>query len=178
MGGILTRDPTVLALDKLDTIIELLLYMNGLRSLDELRSPDMSRSPIALQEMTNMLQELCLASVMPSAPERVEEFAVGNTEVTLARNDSRPLVRVEVTNDDVAQPLWVSKTGVLVTTGRIILAQTTAAFVLPVGEVIAGICQIPAISVRVSYGYDFYMILDEVRKRQREGEMSWRITDY
>lgn len=171
------RDPLALLNDKLETVIDLLRYGLGLKplygSLTE-EEMDLSRSPASLQETSNMLQELFLASVMPSAPQRTEEFTVGATQEILARNDSRPLIRVEVTNDDVAQPLWVSQTGVLVATGRIILAQQTAAFVLPEGEELAGICVIPAISVRVSYGYDFYMRLDAMRQRQREGDRSWR----
>ena len=169
-----TRDPLALLNDKLETVIDLLSYGLGLPPVyGTLPDLDMSRTPVALQETTNMLQELCLASVMPSAPQRTEEFTVGATQVILARNDSRPLIRVEVTNDDVAQPLWVSQIGVLVATGRIILAQQTAAFVLPEGEQLAGICAIPSNSIRVSYGYDFYMRLDAMRERQREGDRSW-----
>jgi hypothetical protein len=161
-----------LLLDKADTMIDLLRYIAGFDPI-YMQDVDMSKSPAALTQTTNMLQELCLAASMPSAPQRTEEFTVGNVQVVLAQNESRPLIRVEVTNDDVAQPLWVSQIGVLVATGRVILAQQTAAFVLPEGQRLAGICVIPNISVRVSYGYDFFSILDNMRRRQLEGERQW-----
>lgn len=169
------RDPVAQLNDKLETIIELIRYALGFET-QYMDDADMARSPVALSETSNMLQELLLASLMPSAPESTEEFAVGNIEVTLAENESLPLVRVEVTNDDVAQPLWVSHEGVLVATGRIIMPQTTEAFVLPEGERLAGICVIPAVSVRVSYGYDFYNILNKIRQRERAGERTWTVT--
>lgn len=169
MGEGQPRDPLAILVDRMDVIIDLLRVQVGMRPkyVAELQTV---RSPALLQQDQNLLMELMLAATIPSAPESTEEFTVGILEVELARNESLPLMRVEVTNDNVAMPLWVSaKRGVLVTTGRVILAQVTTPFVIAQGHSLWGICPLPNASIRVSRAFDFYNILDGMRNRAREG---------
>lgn len=165
MGG--ARDPLAIIVDRLDIIIDLLGLQVGVepKYVRELRQ---LTSPVQIQQDTNMLMEMLLSALVPSAPESTEEFTVGVAEVRLAQNESQPMMRVEITNDNVAMPLWITgKQGVLVTTGRIILAQTTAVFVLPLGHSLWGICPIPNASIRVSRGFDFFNILKAIREREQ-----------
>ena len=163
----LPRDPQAILWDKLDQIIDLLRFSVGMNPVDMRAFEDML-PPTALQEEGNLLLELMVAASLPSAPERVEGYQVGNVEVQLAQNESTPLMRVEVTNDNVAQPLWVAQRGVLFTTGRQIVALQTQAFVIPQGSALFGICAIPFINVRVSIGFDFYQLLDSIKQQRRQ----------
>ncbi len=161
-GNDFAREPLSLILDRLDTIADLLRFQMGLKP--ERLIVENIQSPVQIDQDRNMLLELFLAASLPSSPGTVEEFTVTNVEVQLAINQSIPLQRVSITNDNVAQPLWVTgKKGVLVTTGRLILPQETEDFVIPDGHSLWGICAIPNISVRVSTGYDFYRMLASMR---------------
>lgn len=163
----LNQDPTALMLDKLDRIIDLLRVQIGLRPSAELDEQVKGiKTPSDLIRDQNLLMELMIAAVLPSAPSLTETYQVTSTETCIASNESIPLMRVDVTNDNVAQPCWVSKKGVLTTSGRRIRAQDTVSFVLPQGAQLYAICAIPWISVRVSIGYDFYAILDQFRARR------------
>ena len=95
-----------------------------------------------------------IAASLPSAPENVQTITVGTTEVLLASNESQPLMRVDVTNLNVAQPLILSKKGVVISTGGLILARQTQAYVLPQGSSLYGIVALGTIIVTVGYGYD------------------------
>jgi len=163
------QDPTLMLLDKMDQIIDLLRIQVGLQPATA-RITQESRgiqTPVELMKRQNLLSELMLAAVLPSAPALTETYRVTPSEVCIASNESIPLMRVEVTNDNVAQPCWVSKKGVLTTSGRRIRAQETVPFVLPNGSQLYAVCAIPWISVRVSIAYDFYAILDQIRSRAR-----------
>lgn len=165
----LAASPTALLLDKLDQVIDLLRIQVGLDPVTDSISRQIRgvKTPSELLKEQNLLTELMLAAVVPSAPALTETYRVTSSETCIASNESIPLMRVEVTNDNIAQPCWVSKKGVLTTSGRRIRAQETVPFVLPRGTQLFAICAIPWISVRVSIAYDFYAILDQIRARGR-----------
>lgn len=148
--------------DKLETIIELLQIQIGMAPTEQLvaQYPDLGAlfragdTTMAQASRTNRAIELMLAAALPSAPENVQTYTVGTTEVQLASNMSTPLMRVDVTNLNVAQPLLVSKKGVVPTAGAIILARGTKPFVLPIGAEIYGIVALGNILVTVGFGYD------------------------
>jgi hypothetical protein len=84
---------------------------------------------------------------------------VGTVEELLQNNESQALMRVDVTNLNVAQPLVVSKRGVTAVSGIQVLARQTMPFVLPRGSQIFGIVALGTIQVTVSEGYNIQPML-------------------
>lgn len=159
------RDLNALILDRLDMLVDMGMVNLGLKPQF---SPTMMRAPVGSRELDLMVSEMLLAASLPSAPQLTEEMPVTTVASRLVINESLPLMRVVITNDDGAQPLWISKKGVLRATGRVILAQQSIPFVLPEGGEIWGVCPVPFISVRISLSWDFYNILRGVRRRVKE----------
>lgn len=95
-----------------------------------------------------------VAASLPSAPLNVRTVTVPTTEILLAANESQPLMRVDIHNLNVAQPLIVSKRGVGPTIGVQIIARQTRAFVLPSGSQLYGVVLLGSILVTVSEGYN------------------------
>jgi len=168
MGGVKAGDVSLATLDKLETIIQLLRMMVGAPPTETFASqyPDLAElfarggTLGERQRKTNKLLELITAADLPSAPEHVQTYNVGTAEVLLASNQSRPLMRVDVTNLNVAQPLLVSKKGVIPSAGGMITARQTASYVLPIGAELWGIVNLGAIIVTVGIGYDIRPILE------------------
>lgn len=102
--------------------------------------------------------DILVAQSLPGSPETTEEVTVfggaGIPPTLLVKNDSVPLLRVNITNDDPAQPLWVGNANVLTTMGRVVLAQTTIPYNMPLGAEVWGICAVGFISVRIERCYD------------------------
>lgn len=153
--------PASLLFDKLDTIIDLLKAQLGAAVSPALieRYPDL-RDVQGGVSRTNRILEYLLVAALPSGPEQVIPVTVGVVPEPLAVNESQPLMRVTVTNLDVAQPLLVSKQGVTLLTGQIILARATATFVLPPGGELWGLVALANINVSVGVGYDMQPILE------------------
>lgn len=159
--------PGAILFDKLETIIELQRILIGLPPSQQIiaQYPDIGDlydrkgTSAAQAARTNKALELMLAAVIPSAPENVQTYTVGTTEVLLASNMSTPLMRVDVTNLNVAQPLLVSKKGVVPTAGAIILSRGTKPFVLPIGAELYGIVNLGNILVTVGTGYQFEPVI-------------------
>ncbi len=166
-GLIPQGDPGAILYDKLETVIELLGVMVGLAPTDSLvqQYPDLGElfarggTPGALARRHNKALEIMLAASLPSAPENVQTYVVGTAEERLASNMSQPLMRIDVTNLNVAQPLLVSKKGVVPSAGGIILARETKTFVLPNGSELWGIVALGTIIVTVGYGYDIQPVI-------------------
>lgn len=160
-------DPAMILYDKLETIIELLRVQIGLAPSSALvaQYPDLGAlfargGTAAVQSSrTNKALEIMLAASLPSAPQNVQTYTVGTAEVLLASNQSMPLMRIDVTNLNVAQPLLVSKKGVVTSAGGIILARDTKNFVLPHGSELWGIVALGTILVTVGVGYDIQPII-------------------
>lgn len=102
--------------------------------------------------------DILAAQSLPGSPEVTEEVTVfggaGVAPTLLVKNDSVPLLRVNITNDDPAQPLWCGTANVLPSMGRVVIAQTTIPYVLPLGAEVWGICAVGFISVRIERCYD------------------------
>lgn len=140
-------DPVALVLDRLETIIELLARIAASEGLD-------LRKLEAIGRRQSLLLEYMAAASLPSAPMNVRTITVPTSEVLLASNESQPLMRVDVHNLNVAQPLLVSKRGVSATTGIQILGRQTRPFVLPAGSQLYGVVLLGSILVTVSESYD------------------------
>ncbi len=163
-------DPVVLVLDRLDTIIDLLGISIGLSP-----SPDATRyfpglerllqsgqTPAEQARHANRLLEYLVAASLPSSPQNARAVTVGTTEELLASNESQPLMRVDISNMNVAQPLVVNKRGVSVNSGIQVLARQTIPFVLPPGAQIYGIVALGTILVTVTDGFDMRPMLDSL----------------
>jgi len=150
-----------LVLDRLERIIELLGVIAGAQGAE-----DDSGSALSMLVEVNRRQmtllEYMVAAGLPSAPLNVRTITVPTTEILLANNESQPLMRVDIHNLNVAQPLIVSKRGVSATAGSEILARQTQAFVLPAGSQIYGVVLLGTILVTVSEGYDIRSMLDSM----------------
>ena len=164
---IMQGSPAAILFDKLEVLIELQKIQLGLPPSSQIvaQYPDLGElytskgTPADLARRTNKAMELMLAATIPSAPENVQTYTVGTTEVLLASNMSTPLMRVDVTNLNVAQPLLVSKKGVVPTAGAIILSRDTKPFVLPIGAELYGIVNLGNILVTVGTGYQFEPVI-------------------
>ncbi len=160
-------DPAMILYDKLETIIGLLRVQIGLAPSSALvaQYPDLGElyargGTAAIQSARfSKALEIMFAASLPSAPENVQTYTVGTTEVLLASNMSMPLMRIDVTNLNVAQPLLVSKKGVVSSAGAIILARNTKDFILPNGSELWGIVALGNILVTVGIGYDIQPII-------------------
>jgi len=153
--------PAAILFDKLETIIQLLQIQIGLPPSAELvgQYPELGelynrgQTNAAQAIKTNKILELLVAASLPSAPENVQTYTVGIVEELLASNMSSPLMRVDITNLNVAQPLLVSKKGVIPSAGGLILARQTMSYVLPIGAEIYGIVNLGTILVTVGIGW-------------------------
>lgn len=161
-----TGDPLALVLDRMNTIIDLLKMMVGIRpdSADPALLELLAKrsTPVDLARQGNRLLEYLVAASLPSAPANVKTITVGTTEVLLASNESQPLMRVDITNLNVAQPVNVSKRGVTINSGVQVVAQQTQPFVLPVGAQLYGVVALGTILVSVADGYDMRPMLNAV----------------
>lgn len=155
-------DPVALVLDRLETIIDLLGVLAGTPTTGITPDGLDLRRLEALGRRQNLLLEYMAAAALPSAPMNVRTVTVPTTEILLASNQSQPLMRVDVHNLNVAQPLIVSKRGVSATAGIQILARQTMPFVLPAGTQLYGVVLLGTILVTVSQGYDIRPTLDAI----------------
>ncbi len=123
---------------------------------------DMQLQVLGGDQKTRHLLELLVGQAMPAAPEITREITVttGPPPTLLATNESLILRRIDITNDDPAQPLWVGAAGVLPSMGRVVLAQDTIPYVLPMGTSVFGVCVVPTISVRVSDLYNLVALAE------------------
>ena len=114
----------------------------------------------AIQEKSQDAIKYMLAAALPSAPMVTEPLIVDASGVLLYENQSEPVMRVTIANDDVAQPMWIGPQGVNHLTGQQIPGTSWRDFVLPMGESLWGITDIGFISVRISLGYNIKAIMD------------------
>ena len=101
------------------------------------------------------LLDLFAGLALPASPNLTREVTINAVAPTLLyKNDSLPFRRVEITDDDPAQMCWIGKRNVTQLIGRVLLAQTTVAYVLPEGDELWAICAAATISVRISESFD------------------------
>lgn len=138
-------------LTRLDNITALLTRISGQLAKDD-------RATIEQFGKVRNVLDILVAQALPGSPETTEEVTVyggaGVAPTLLVKNDSVPFLRVNITDDDPAQPLWVGTANVLPTMGRVILAQSTVTYVLPLGAEVWGICVVGFISVRIERCYE------------------------
>ena len=99
---------------------------------------------------------------LPSAPKTSANVLVGTTATPLAENNSLSIMRVEVTNDDVAQQIYLDcNAGVLTSQGRRLNAQQTIAYTINKGQTLYAICLVATVNVRVAYSQSPIVALKE-----------------
>ncbi len=166
----LPMDPSLVVLDKLETIIQFLGILIGLPPNQQIieRFPDLGplyqagKTSVGQAAKTNEALELLLSAALPSAPANVTTITVGISEILLANNESAPLMRVDVTNLNVAQPLTISKRGVGLNSGQLVLARQTVPYVLPMGAQLYGVVALGTIVVAVSVGHQMQPIVAHI----------------
>lgn len=114
----------------------------------------------AIQKKRQDAIETMLAAALPSTPIFTEPLVVTTTETLLYENQSEPLCRITVSNDDIAQPMWIGPQGVTHLTGEQVPGTTWREFVMPIGSSLWGITDVGFISVRISLGYNIKAIMD------------------
>lgn len=100
----------------------------------------------------SMIIAMAACAALPASPVNSRRVVISPAETLLAENQSEPLLSVEITNEDVAQWIWVSTRGVLATAGRIILPLETVRYVIPQGHELYGLCAVATVNVSVSEG--------------------------
>lgn len=113
---------------------------------------------------SNTLMEILIAGTIESAPEVAEPITVAVAETPLIENNTDTLMAIWVTNDHVAQSIWVAPMGVTVAAGRRVLPGTTVRFVLPPGASLFARCNLGTVPARVHRGFNIQEIMSEVVK--------------
>lgn len=109
------------------------------------------------------LLEVLVANCLPSSPAITREFTINNVTPSLIyENASRPFQYITITNDDAAQMCWLGGQDVTPGNGRVLLAQTTIPYVMPQGRAIYAICIVATISLRISEGFDFVSLMEQL----------------
>lgn len=158
-----SKDVAHAILDRLDRLIALL-------ERGEL-TPVLSAEYLA---QSQLMLRILVANAIPAAPEVTRQVTVQTTETALVENESQVLRRVDVTNLDPAQPLWVSGPGVLVTAGQVILPNQTTPFVVPIHESLWGIVAVATINVAVSESHDIFRLIEALGGTDWMIPQSWR----
>jgi len=121
--------------------------------------PPEQASPEIYGQVVSDWQALIAMSIcacIPAAPINCQQIVVFPAETLLIRNESDSYVPVEITNEDVAQWIWVGPKGVLTTAGRIILPLDTARYVLGKGDEIYARCAFATVDVSVIEGSNIF----------------------
>jgi len=135
------------------------------------QSQQLEGSYLEQQGKIQSLLDLFASLGLPSSPQLTRELTVNAATATLLyRNDSLPFRRIEITNDDPAQPIWVGKRNVTTQLGRVQIAQTTEPYVLPQGDELWAICVVATLSVRISESYDLLGMTQIARPPELEQE--------
>ena len=117
----------------------------------------------AIQEKRLDVIKYMLAAALPSTPMVTEPLTVSTTAVVLYENQSEPLLRISVSNDDLAQPMWIGpQQSVSHLTGARILGTEWRDFVMPIGSKLWGVTDVGFISARISLGYNIKAIMDSL----------------
>ncbi len=95
-----------------------------------------------------------LAAALPSSPALTTEVAVATRSTRLAVNNSADLMRIVVTNDDPAQPIWLGGRDVLITNGEVLVPQASVPFNLAKGKDIWAVCAAGTVSARITQLHD------------------------
>ena len=111
------------------------------------------------------LLDLFTALALPASPDLTREETINAVTPTLVyKNDSLPFTRIEVTNDDPAQFIYIGNRNVSVAIGRVQLAQTTVPYIIPQGAELWAICVVATVSVRISEAYDLLGTTQVIRQ--------------
>jgi hypothetical protein len=156
-------------------LVQIIQRLDGILAWQQRISEQLGQMPVPAIAETgqNVLQtgnqqidrllRLLLAQVVQASPARTIEFTINNVTPTLIYgNNSSEYQRIEVTNDDPAQPCWIGDRNVTPLSGQVLLAQRTTAYVLPRGAELYTICAVATISVRVAVCYDLVGYLEGV----------------
>lgn len=139
-------------LERMDSMI---LWMTKISDQLEKQGDQQSSSYIVQAGKIQSMLDLFTALALPSSPEMTREVTINAARPTLLyKNDSLPFARIDVTNDDPAQFMYTGKRNVNLGIGRIQLAQTTEAFIMPQGDELWAICVVATLSVRISEAFD------------------------
>lgn len=145
-------------IQRLDGIIAWLTKISGLLEAKEVQGVSGQAAGQGFFNNTEAIDELLrllVAQVLPSSPSRTSETRVNSiTPTLLYSNDSTTFQRVVITNDDVAQPIWIGDRNVSLLIGEVMIAQDQRIFVVPRGASIYAICAVATVSVRISEGYN------------------------
>ena len=119
------------------------------------------------------LLDLFTALALPSSPAITREVTVNAARPELLyQNTSLPFARIEVTNDDPAQFMYVGVRNVSVNIGRVITAQETVPFVVPESKELWGICIIATLSCRISEAFDLLGEIQVIRPQEMPSGMA------
>lgn len=111
----------------------------------------------------NATLEMLVAASLPSSPDMQAPVTISPVAGIIASNQTSGLQYIVVSNDDIAQPMWVGPEGVLNSTGRRIPQRGSVPFVLAPGAALWGICNVATLSARVSRGYPIAGLVGAVR---------------
>ena len=106
-----------------------------------------------LGQISEMLQYLT-AAIVQSAARNNRVVPVLPTPTPLAQNESEPLLQVEITNDNLAQPIWLGGENVLMGTGRRLQPMTSVTRTLPAGSSLWAVCNVGIVNAIVAEGFN------------------------
>lgn len=116
---------------------------------------------IAQQEKRLDAIKYIIAAALPSTPMVTEPLTISTTPAVLYENQGEALLRISVSNDDFAQPMWIGpQQSVNHLTGARIPGTEWRDFVMPVGSKLWGVTDVGFISARISLGYNIKLLMD------------------
>lgn len=124
---------------------------NMLERLDELIAILSGNNTVFDEQLKGLV-----AGCVPMAPNASITIQVGTTATFLVENTVLSLMRVEITNDDFAQGLYIGNRDLIMPGGRLIQPQDTIVYELRKGQKLYGIVAVANINVIVSYNESSY----------------------
>lgn len=112
----------------------------------------------------NATLEMLIAASLPSSPDMQTPVIVGTIPTLIVSNDTSGLQYIVVSNDSIAQPIWVGPEGVTTASGRQVVQNGSVPFVLAPGAYLYGICNVATVSARVSRGFPIKDVIAAVRE--------------
>lgn len=97
-----------------------------------------------------------VAGCVPMAPNASITIQVGTTATFLIENTVLSLMRIEITNDDFAQGLYIGNRDLVMPGGRLVQPQETVVYELRKGQKLYGIVAVANINVIISYDESSY----------------------
>ena len=110
---------------------------------------------VQVQQNDQYLQQL-VSSAIESSPNSVVGMNITTVPALVARNDSIPIMTINIANLDPAQPCWIGLDMVTIANGRVIQPRDNLTVAIPQGKELYAVCDVGFIQICVSKLHNLY----------------------